>query len=201
MKTIKCPSCQLPNNFDNEACEQCHEPLAAAKLEQTINELRATTEKAREAVTPRKSFSSLNGFGTTLLDYRALDDGTYEATRWVIAMALPLFPLATYRIRPETQERGYGQETSRFTILERVALKPARIVRTYLLAAVGLLPVLLGIIYSTELNRVLKGWTAVLVMLLMGAWAVYIIFFKLKNEGNAYKTKPAVQQQNSRITT
>jgi hypothetical protein len=201
MKIIRCPSCKLPNDFDHDACAQCGESLVAAKLEQTINDLRAATEKAHAALTPRKSFNSFNGFGTTLLDYRALDDGTYEATRWVVAMALPIIPLATYRIRPETQERTYGQETSRFTILERATLKPARVVRTYLLAVVGVLPGLLGIVYANELNRVLKGWTAVLVMLLMVAWAVYIIFFKLKNEGHAYKSKPAAGQERSSITT
>ncbi|HEX8852005.1 MAG TPA: hypothetical protein VF754_00885, partial [Pyrinomonadaceae bacterium] len=160
----------------------------------------AATQKANETLRPRKSFSSFNGFGTTLLDYRALDDGTYEATRWIIAVALPIIPLATYRIRPETQEHGYGRETSRFTILGQANLKPARVLRTYLLAVVGLLPLILGFIYSDTVNRTLGGPKAFFAMLAAFGWAFYIVFFKLKNEGKAYQKRPAVQDEEG-ITT
>lgn len=143
---------------------------------------------------PTPSFSSFNGFGTTLLDYRPRNDGTYEATRWVIAMALPIFPLAAYVIQPIAQEFGYGRATSNFRIIDKIPLSAGRIVRTYLLVILGLLPIVTGFIYSRAVNRTLGGPLAFLAMLLAVAWAIYLIFFRLKNDTNAYKLNTATEK-------
>jgi hypothetical protein len=190
MKTVACPSCQADNSTDDSVCAECGESLVLAKIQQSVDEIKRLTEKKLPQFNA-PSFNSYNGFGTTLLDYRALPDGTYEATRWVIALFLPVVPLATYVIEPTAQERTYGRETSSFNVLGKSRLSVARVLRTYLLAAVGLSPVILGIVYSAELNRIIKGLWAVLVMFLGVVWATYFIFFKLKNDSQAYKTKAA----------
>jgi hypothetical protein len=190
MKTVECLSCRTVNVNPTEAsaCSNCGEPLAPALFQQSVDELKKLTDKLHPTVKPTRSFNSLNGFGTTLLDYRQMPDGTYQATRWVIALFLPIFPLATYIIEPTLQERSYGQETSRFTILGQTGLSALRVVRTYLIAIVGLLPALLGFIYSREINREVRGLYALGLMILMFVWALYFIFFKLKNEGKAYRS-------------
>lgn len=193
MNTVACTNCKTENinATPQSVCTNCGASLAEALLLQSIEELRKTTARMQELTAPRKSFYSFNGFGTTLLDYRALPDGTYEATRWVIAMLLPIFPLKTYIIQPTKQEASYGQETSRFVILGETRLSAARILRTYLLAVIGLLPVVVGFLNSSAINRALSGLMAFGLMLVCIVWAVYIIAFKLKNEGQAYKAKAA----------
>src|SRR5215207_8048786 len=141
MKTVTCPACQTVNENaePDSACRSCGQPLAAALLEQSIADLRAATEKLGAMTAPRKSFYTFNGFGTTLLDYRRGDgdDGTYEATRWVTAMFVPLVPLGDYVVRPQEEERSYGRESYRFEIVSRKSLSWGRVARTYLLALVG----------------------------------------------------------------
>jgi hypothetical protein len=191
MSTVICSACKTVNTEATaaSACSQCGTSLAPVLIEQSVNELKRLTAKLEEANAP--SFSSFNGFGTTLLDYRARPDGTYEATRWAIALFLPLFPLANYVIQPTGQERSYGRETSKFRIIGQAPLTAQRILRTYLLAVVGLFPIITGSLYSSVVNRALGGLLAFGAMILCAAWAIYIIFFKLKNEGAAYKSVAA----------
>ncbi len=188
---ITCPTCKFANSFATTDCTQCGASLAAAKLQQTLDGLSRATENLKASIAPRKSFYTFNGFGTTLLDYRALPDGTYEATRWVVAMMLPLVPLATYVIQPETQEHSYGRSTSKFSIVGKGKLSAARILRTYLLVVVGLLPIVLGFLNSSWVNHTLGGPLAALAMVVSFAWAAYIIFARIPNEGKAYNSKPA----------
>ncbi|HKP71820.1 MAG TPA: zinc ribbon domain-containing protein [Pyrinomonadaceae bacterium] len=189
MNTVACPSCNSVNSTDESVCAKCGDSLIAAKIQQSVDELKRLTDKFQQANAP--SFYSFNGFGTTLLDYRALPDGTYEATRWVIALFLPVFPLSAYVIQPTVQERSYGRETSRFSIVGQTPLSAARILRTYLLAVIGVAPVVIGVAYADQIGRVVKGLWALPVMVLGVAWAVYFIFFKLKNDSQAYKSKAA----------
>ena len=189
METVACLSCQTVNSFELEACNNCGESLAAAKLQHTVDKLRQTTEKFKELTAPRKTFSSFNGFGTTLLDYRPRADGTYEAVRWIIAMGIPLVPLSAFVIETTQQKNSYGQSVSSFNILDRIPLAAGRIVRTYLLVVIGLLPLVVGFFNTRVINRTLGGPLAACAMFASIIWAGYIIFFKIKNEGKAYKGK------------
>ncbi len=191
MTTVNCSACNESNDFERETCTKCGESLVIPKFESSINEIKKTTERMRELSTPRKTFYSINGCGTTLLDYRKLDNGTYAATRWVIVIGLPIIPLSGYVIEPTSQEFGHGGETAKFTILEKTSLAPTRVFRTYLLAAIGVLPLLLGSLNSRWVNHTLGGPMAFFAMIACFAWMVYIIFFRLKNERKAYKAKTA----------
>lgn len=124
-----------------------------------------------------------------LLDYRALADGTYEATRWVTVFALPLIPLSAYVIQPDRQEHSYGRETSTFSILDKKPVSIARVLRTYALVIIALAPIIVGSYYSSWMNRTLGGPKAFLAMLAAIVWGGYIIFFRLKNDSKAYKKR------------
>jgi hypothetical protein len=189
METINCTSCNFTNNLSDDTCKQCGESLALAKINRSVEELKKTTAKMRELTTPRKSFYTFNGCGTTLLDYRALADGTFQATRWVTVFGLPVIPLSAYVIEPESQERSYGQETSKFTIVGQTPISIARVLRTYGIVVIGLAPIIAGSLNSSFLNRRLGGPMAFFAMLLAIVWGVYFIFFRLKNDSKAYKQK------------
>jgi hypothetical protein len=185
-ETIACPACTFVNTRSAANCAKCGESLAAAKIRQISDEIKKISEKFQKLEDAVPTFSSFNGFGTTLLDYRALGDGTYQATRWVIALFLPIVPLATYVIQPNVQERSYGREVSKFTILGKMPVSASRVLRTHLLTVTGLLPIIVGSYYSSFINRTLGGPLAFVAMIACVAWAIYIIFFRLKNEGKAY---------------
>jgi hypothetical protein len=192
MKTVVCPACKSVNGGDEAACARCGESLAAARLEQSIAELHALNERTKHLRDqPRSTFNSINGFDTTLLDYGPRGDGTWEAVRWVVAMGIPLVPLGAYVIEPEKQEHSYGRQTSTFSIVGRVPLTAQRIVRTYLLVVIGLAPLVLGWMNSGWVNHTLGGGKAFFAMLATFAWAVYIVLVRIKNDGPAYRAKPA----------
>ena len=93
MPTVACPACDHVNSLDSTACSHCGASLEAARLEQSIAQLKQTSEKLKDLTTPRKNFYSINGCGTMLLDYRRRGDGTFEAVRWVTIFFLPIIPL------------------------------------------------------------------------------------------------------------
>jgi hypothetical protein len=197
--TVNCPACQTVNvDADvNTLCSNCGEPVGVAVFQQSVDEIRKLTERMKEASAP--SFNTFNGFGTTLLDYRERGDGTWEATRWVVAAMFPLVPLGTYVIRPKRQENSYGRMESYFDILGRTPLRPARVLRVYALLIIGLAPVVLGFMNSKLIDRTIKdalgpkwgGVAALLTMVAAVAWGAYIIFFRIKNDSKAYKAKSA----------
>jgi hypothetical protein len=184
--TVNCPACQTvnPDAGVNSMCTACGGPLGAAVLQHSLDDLKRLTERMRGLSAP--SFKSFNGFGTTLLDYRESGDD-WEATRWVIAAGLPLAPLSSYVIRPKRQENSYGRMESYFEILGRVPLSPARVLRVYGLVILGLAPVVLGFLNSNWVNRTLGGPLAALAMLASIVWAVYVVFFLIKNDSKPYK--------------
>ncbi len=190
-ETIPCSACGSVNAFELSACGNCGESLSTAKLNHSIGELQKTTQRMRDLTTPRKTFYSFNGCGTMLLDYLAQSDGTYQAVRWVTVFGFPLVPLGAYKIEPTSQTINHGEVSSSFNVVDRVPLSTLRILRTYLLAALGVAPIIIGSLNSSTLNHVLGGPKAFLAMLLAIAWGIYIVFFRLKNDSKAYKKKTA----------
>ncbi|MBV9923794.1 MAG: hypothetical protein JOZ96_02040 [Acidobacteria bacterium] len=197
--TVNCPACQTVNvDADvNTLCSNCGAPVGTAVFQHSVDEIRKVTERMKELSAP--SFNTFNGFGTTLLDYRDLGDGKWEATRWVVAAMLPLVPLGTYVIRPKRQENSYGRMESYFDVTGRAPLAPARVLRVYALMLLGLAPVVLGFLNSSWIDRTIKsafgpklgGIVAVLTMLAAIAWGAYFIFFRIKNDSKAYRQKSA----------
>ena len=191
METVTCPKCHVVYEgvTGDGKCAGCGELLVAAMLEQLTDGIRQTAERLAELNAP--SFKSFNGCGTTLLDYRELAGGVWEATRWVIIFGLPVVPLASYVIEPTRQESRYGQQSSYFKILSRSRLSVARVLRVYALVLIGLFPIVWGSLHNTTVNRLLGGTYAFFAMLACVAWGMYIIFWKLKNDGKAYRARAA----------
>lgn len=192
MKTIACPACKAVNDFEAQGCASCGESLATARLEEALAGLRATTQRMNHhaALASGGGFSSINGFGTTLLDYRPRGDGTWEADRWVIAAGVPLVPLGGYVIQPHHEDYSYGRHSHSFTVLDRMPLSAKRILRIYALIVVGLLPVVLGWMNARWLERTLGGGKAFLLMLVCVAFAGYMVFARTRNDGKVYKRLP-----------
>ena len=197
--TVNCPACRTlnPDADVNSKCSDCGEPLGAAVFQHSLDEIKKLTERMKEATAP--SFNTFNGFGTTLLDYRERADGTWEATRWVVAAMLPLVPLGSYVINPRRRQNSYGRTESYFEILGRAQLSPARVLRVYALMLLGLAPVVLGFMNSRWIDSTIKGAlgpkyggiVAALAMVASVAWGAYVIFYRIKNDSKAYKAKSA----------
>lgn len=193
MRTIRCPSCTSVNDYEAEKCASCGQALAMAKLEEAMAGIRDTTARFQhqQAVAANRGFSSVNGFGTALLDYRPRGDGTWHAVRWVIAAGIPLVPLGGYVIQPMHEQHTYGRHTASFTVLDRFPLTAARVARTYLLLAVGLLPLVLGWTNSGWLEDTVGDANAFFVMLGAIFWAIYFVYVRTRNDGKVYKPLPA----------
>ena len=197
--TVNCPACGKlnPGADVNTICSACGGPVGAAVFQHSLDEIKRLTERVKEANAP--SFNTFNGFGTTLLDYRERADGSWEATRWVVAAMLPLVPLGAYRINPKGQQNSYGRMESYFEILGRVPLSPARVLRVYALMVLGLAPAVLGFLNSSLIDSTIKralgakygGIVAALAMVATVAWGAYIIFYRITNDSKAYKAKSA----------
>ena len=197
--TVNCPACLAvnPDADVNSKCSNCGEPIGVAVFQHSLDEIRRLTERMKESAAP--SFSTFNGFGTTLLDYRERGDGTWEATRWVVAAMFPVVPLGSYRISPKRQENSYGRMESHFEILGRTPVAPPRVLRVYALLLLGLAPAVLGFMNSARIDSAIKGAlgakyggiVAALAMVASVAWGAYVIFFRIKNDSTAYKPKSA----------
>ena len=195
--TVNCPSCQTVNVDAevNTTCSNCGEPVGVAVFQHTVDEIKKLTERMKELNAP--SFNTFNGFGTTLLDYCERGDGTWEATRWVVAAMLPVAPLGSYVIRPRRQQNSYGRMESYFDVLGRTPLSPARVLRVYALVMLGLAPAVLGFMNSSRIDSAIKralgpkygGIVAALAMVASVAWGAYIIFYRVKNDSKAYKAR------------
>jgi hypothetical protein len=115
-----------------------------------------------------------------------MPDGTYVATRWITVFFVPIIPLAAYLIFPTGRDRIDGQATSSFLIIDRTPLNPLRILRTYLLAVVGLAPISLGGVNSSTLIRILGGPKAFLAMLCVLRGHLHYLC-EVEERGKAYK--------------
>ena len=182
METVTCVSCSASNPLrdDLNDCQSCGVSL---ELPKAMASLQATTEKmSRLKSAPAKSFYTFNGFGTTLLDYRKREDGLHEATRWVVALMIPLIPLSSYVIRLGAEVRSYGREAQSFGIIEKIPLSPARVLWVYLLVVIAFLPLYLFGYYDYLGLRTLGLAPFLFRGLLPIIWAGFIIFYWLQRK-------------------
>jgi hypothetical protein len=80
---------------------------------------------------------SVNGIGTTLYGKREVSpsDGTYIATQWFIIFYLPIFPLASYRVRRGKTRPGFLLPSLITDYqLSRVRLNWRQVLNTYLVS-------------------------------------------------------------------
>ena len=100
---VTCPGCaQRVIPAQGLVCPSCGASVAEAVFAGHAERMRAITAKINNIPAPGPT--SVNGWGTMLLDYRPRGDGTWDATRWFTIAGLPLIPLKRQRVRPIRSE-------------------------------------------------------------------------------------------------
>lgn len=178
---------------DSSNNQEAEAQIAQIKeITERISQLREQMEES--LILPRTT--SFNGFGIMLMDYRPVEDGNYEATRWITACFLPLIPLAVWRIRPKKYKHDQHGEEQSFQLLSKNRLTISRIFLPYLNLVIGVLPFILSY-YFLDLNpflrfigRTIGDWVAVgfiiLLIILVLAWIGFILS-RYHNAEKAYK--------------
>lgn len=95
---LTCRACGHANPPNAETCEASSIALDLERAAQSLADSNAQMQTAIAA--PSKGFTTVNGFGTTRLDYRPLAEGLYRTTRQAAAAYIPLVPMGDYVIRP-----------------------------------------------------------------------------------------------------
>lgn len=190
MDTVVCPTCTTASAIDHASCPRCGEPLAGARLEQAVARTRALLERAGRTSRARR-FSTVQGIGTMLLDYRPRGDGTYTVVRWFTVSGVPLVPLGGYVVDPVRQDHSHGAFTTWAIVLERTPFPLLRVLHTYLLLAIGVGPLVLGSLNASWVNRTLGGERAFFAMLACGAWAFYVVFFRIWDDRGVFPKERA----------
>jgi hypothetical protein len=207
MGHAKCPSCNFENPVQQASCQQCGAALpvtpvnaskeAEEQLRQITERLAAINDDIREITTPTRT-TSFNGCGVMMLDYRPVEDGNYEATRWVTVFGFPIIPLSVWKIRPRRYSQDIRGERQSFDLLDKRRITVDRFFRPYLFLALGALPFILAyhfadlrpVIYG--IGRALGTWVAVgfmiVLIILVLAWIGFIMT-RFHNADKAYKQK------------
>lgn len=207
MNNVKCTSCNFDNPPGQASCSQCGSTLpetsvdasndAAEQLRRINESIAALNAEMLDKFTPART-TSFNGCGIMLLDYRPVEDGNYEATRWVTVFGFPLVPLSVWKIRPLKYSQDARGERQSFHLLGKSRITIDRFFRPYLFLALGALPFVLAYFFLDlrrplyYLGRLIGTWLPVaLMILLIGltlAWIGYIMT-RFHNADKAYKQK------------
>lgn len=172
-----------------------NEEAQIAQLNEITERLSQLREQMEESLIPVRT-TSFNGFGTMLLDYRPVEDGRYEATRWITALALPIIPLSVWKIQPKKYKSDQFGEQQSFNLIAKSRLTISRILWPYLMVAIGILPFLLAYKFLDltpvfkVIDRALGTWAVVgviiLLIILVLVW-IGFIFTRFHNVEKAYK--------------
>ncbi|MEO6390903.1 MAG: hypothetical protein ABIP75_03565 [Pyrinomonadaceae bacterium] len=171
MYTVKCTGCGFGNVIDEKNCMKCGGSLFEANLLHHTEQLRNLNATMQQRAYPK--FYTFNGCGTTLIDYRELSDGIWTATRWVTIIGLPIIPLSEYVIKPF--HSATDSNAHRFEIIRTERPSIVRILMTYALAVSGPLPLILGFLNQSWVNRTLGGPKAALAMFLCFGWFIFVL--------------------------
>lgn len=81
-----------------------------------------------------KDLGSANGVGTTLYGKRDVEsDGSYIATKWFIVFLLPIVPISSYRVLPNTPKLHFLMQITTYNRFEKVSFNKKQVINTYLL--------------------------------------------------------------------
>ncbi|HZS44078.1 MAG TPA: hypothetical protein VFC63_03180 [Blastocatellia bacterium] len=200
--TVKC-TCGADIPVNETKCHHCGAEFkqsteeSAKRIEEICAEIGKITTDFQEKTTPAKT-TSVNGFGTMLLDYRPVGDGLYEASRWITVAAIPLIPLSIWKIEPRKYTHLNAGERQFFNLVGKRSITLDRIVRPYFYEVLLVLPFLLAYKFLDLtipvyfLSHHIGSWVAVgFVFLLIIAALVWVgfIFSRVHNASTAYKNK------------
>lgn len=191
--TVTCPGCgQRVTLEEGTACPHCGAGVWAQVLEARMARLNEITAALRQPA-PRPGGSTINGWGTTLLDYQPAGDGTWHATKWFTAAGLPLVPLKGLRIRPVRRE-GHNQNMRlTYEVIEEGRCVPGRVLRTYAWALSALVPLLVFFFWGSLVKSLFgTGPLAFFVGLALFIWAI-VVLARIHNSDRAYKAAAQAQ--------
>lgn len=96
---------------------------------------------------------TLNGFGTAYYGKRDVaEDNSYVTTLWVAALWIPLFPLASYRVRESGKSTNWLVHRSQSYLAQRVPMCWEQVRNVYFIVA----PILLVVLYFSW--RSIQQW-------------------------------------------
>lgn len=188
MDTIEvvCPACRQRVNASGIVCPRCGASVASEVFAARAEAIRQIAARAPKAP-PRSGGSTVNGWGTTLLDYRPRGDGTWDAIKFFTAAWLPIVPLRGLRIRPASLDVGIVTRTYNYEVIEEGAPPLGRVLWIYLLEVAGLVPLIYAFTHMDEVNRMVgssgRGFFVTLAALV---WFGFVMT-RFVNADRAYK--------------
>ena len=94
-----------------ESVDQTNE--VESELKKITDQMRELRERMEENLIPAKT-TSFDGFGVMMLDYRSVEDGNFEATRWFTLCFVPIIPLSVWKIKPRKYKYDWSGEQQMF---------------------------------------------------------------------------------------
>jgi hypothetical protein len=132
---------------------------------------------------------SVNGTGIRLLDYRRVSADTYEATRWLTVLFIPVLPIGALLIRPGTAEGIGTMMQYSFQLLGKRPMNWGRVARMYAMTLLAALPVSLCAWLETPGENT-NMWVALLILSVL--WGIGVMVFTQRG-GRAMYAGPATQ--------
>jgi len=131
---------------------------------------------------------SVNGTGIRLLDYRQVSAETYEATRWLTILFIPILPIGTLLIRPGTAEALGTMMQYSFQLLGKRPMNWRRVLRMYGIDLIAALPVALCAWFETPGENT-DLWLTMFIFSVL--WGIGVLFFTQR--GRRLYSAPATQ--------
>lgn len=117
-----------------------------------------------------------------------MSDDTYETTRWLTILFIPILPIGALLIRPGTAE-GVGTTTRyRFQLLDKRPMNWRRVLRMYAIDLLAALPVALCALFETP-GETTDLWITMFVFSVL--WGVAVLAFTQR--GRPVYSAPATQ--------
>jgi hypothetical protein len=182
--TITCPGCGERVSTDGTVCPRC----GASVFSEVLEARTAAIRELAARVPPRSGGGTVNGSGTTLLDYRPRGDGTWDAVKWLTFAWMPLVPLRALHIRPVRREARIMGQDYVYEVLDEGKPPLARVLLLYLLELSAIVPLIYAFTHMDEVNRAVgSSGRGFFVTLATIAWFVFVTL-RFVNADRAYKT-------------
>lgn len=183
---VTCPGCaQRVIPAQGLVCPSCGTSVAEAVFAGHAERIRAITAQINNIPAPGPT--SVNGWGTMLLDYRSRGDGTWDATKWFTVAGLPLIPLKRQRVRPVTSEAMISGERYRYERLEEGPPDLKRVLTVYTMVLIGAVPAAFFFIRMDLMRRIVgPGMFGLFVGVVLLAWGGWMLM-RIHNGDRAYK--------------
>ena len=154
MSRTKCPTCGLVNFSSASNCRRCSNDLRHG--EPSISQAFSSEMRDSQNHIPTMHLPnwSVNGTGIRFYGYAQLSPHTYEVTRWLTLLYVPLLPFSTWEIQPLHEEEGgiapvYNTKYS-FQIIAKRPVSLKHIFLAYLTAFIALAPAISIASYKTK---------------------------------------------------